>query len=673
MARGLRSELADLLYVDQYTLEDIVDDPQPPLEPTSTRLAHLIMHAIRHPIEARVVFPFFPVIMLRIFGYTAGQGWLETIAQYPNKDREALLTIVAPDGPLHSFCKQTSSQRAQSTSVHGIRDMRFEFSLHNLPSITRRAIVALNSDPAAVVHSYLAPILFPLLQSKVPGTVLLEPLTYFFICMAASPANKYPQDGVPEGTNPITMKRIKRSVSLPSSRALYNQLLASYATTLSPMSRVSADDIFIPAVLDYLFLPLAYATPVKFPNLSAAMADAATAVLLVLAPSAPEALELEEGPILDSAPPMAELNVLTNTSCLYRLVPYMLSAMLVHVVPNDISVAPFLAYMRMLSLHMAPWRGPVRSAVRSMLFPKQRAGVNTAAPLTPLRHVSASNTLSSTFSSINAHLPASQRSPNNASTVKEGRWRAALSGRMRVCDMHLFTAAVVRSATLRVALLTEGNRVLAVLTDAGYSSRLGPVIAANGARRTDEGDGPRRDELVLAVELLKTQQGSGDFKSLLKSERGYLPSLGAMLGVHVQTTGVLHNLSEMVHGGAHSVKDVVDRVAVSTLGVTPSSSVKKRRVLDRRMLLLRTSVTGGDGVDGKGAVPFFGGEWDRPIEEGEFEPLVMGAYWLALQAEPYLGRIPNIRVLGRVWVWVFLVVMLTAMYWTRRWWCLTCA
>lgn len=660
MARGLRAELAALLSVDQYTLEDIAEEPSPPQEATSARLSHLIMHAVHYPIEARAVYSFLPALMLRIFGYTSGQGWMETISQHPSRDRESLLSIVAPEGPLHSFCKQASSPKSNHTSAHAIRDMRFEFSLHNLPSNTREAITTLQANPSRTVYSYLARILLPHLKSRHAETVMLDPLTYFTICMVASPAHKFSQDGLPEGHSPVTMKRIKRSVSLPSTRALYNQLIASYASALSPMSRVSEDNVFIPAVLDFLFLPWALATPDCTPNLSASMADAATSLLISLAPSAPEALELEEGPIIDTIPPMAELDTLTNTSCLYRLVPYMLSSFIAHLSPNDSAAPAFLAYTRMLALHVSPWRGPVRSSIRSMLFPKPRSS-SPATLVLDTRNNSMQSTLSNTFSTINAHLPSPQRSPNNASAVKESRWRAAFANRLRSVDVHLVCSTVVRAASLRVAMLAEGNRVLSVLTDAGQSARLAAALPGASAAR-DDGALARGEEFGLCIEALRTQQAASDTKGLSRSERAYLTGLAGVIGVQLQSSSVLHNISEMVHGGAHSVKDVVDCVAgTASASGTPSSSAKKRRVLDRRMSLLR----GADSEHDKGNVPFFGSVWDRPIEQGEFEPFVMAAYWVALRAEPYLGYIPNTRILGRVWVWVFCTLVSVVLTWGR--------
>lgn len=642
--RGLRAELAAILSVDQYTLEDLVDDPAPPYEPTSTRLAHLIIHAIHHPIEARAVYAFLPVLVLRIFGYTAGQGWLETISQLPSKDREALLTVVLPDGPLHTFCKLACDNEDGSLpSISGpvARDMRFEFSVNNLPTSTRQALHAPPDDTKVAANSYLAPLLRPHLKAHYGDVVLLDPLTYFILCLVASPANKYPSDGVPEGTNPVTAKKIKRSSSLPSTRALYNHVLAAYAASCSPMQRADAAPIILPAILDMLFMPWALATPDSAPVPSAASADAVATVLLTLCPPAPEALELQPGLSLLSSPPPAPLTSLTTAAALYRLVPYIVCNALAHLTPGDTAVAPFLGYTRVLALHIAPWRSSVRKAIRAMLFSKPKRGDR---PSRPLGTSGVQSSLANTVASLNAHFTTPYHSPDRPSSATDSRWRLAVAERIRTVDTDLVVNDVVRAAAFGVGALTEGARTLAALTDAVQAAKMSDAVAT--ATRSDGPAAARQDELALCIEGLRSNLSDLDPKGLSKWERSFIGPLAAAVGVRIQTSGVLQNISDMVQGSAHSVKDVMGRVAgASRSPDSGTSGLKKRRVHDRRLSMLNAIGSGNDKIE----IPFFGNVWDRPIESGEFEPMVLFAYWLALKLEPYIGFLPDTRFMGRFW------------------------
>lgn len=647
--RGLRAELAAILSVDQYTLEDLVEDPAPPNEPTSTHLSHLIVQAIRHPIEARAVYAFLPVLVLRIFGYTAGQGWLETISSLPSKDREALLTVVLPDGPLHSFCKQASEVDGTQDPVSGsvARDMRFEFSLHNLPHATRQALLASPDDTRVVSQSYLAPLLQPYLKAKYADLLLLDPLTYFILCMVASPANKYSSDGVPEGTNPVTGKRIKRSTSLPSTRAMYNHVLAAYAASCKPMQRADASPFVLPAILDMLFMPWALATPDTAPVPSAASADAIATVLLTLSPPAPEALELQPGLSLLSPPPPAPLASLTTAAAIYRLLPYVVNNALAHLTPGDSAAVPFLAYVRVLALHIAPWRSSVRNSVRALLFAKQKR------PSRASRHSAAASvhaSFANTVATLNAHLTSPYRSPDRPASATDARWRASVAERVRTVDADLVVNAIVRAAYLNVGTLPEGARTLATLTDAVQAARMSDAVAVTAH---SDGAVARREELALCIEGLRSNLADLDPKGLSKWERSFIGPLAAAIGVRLQYSGVLQNLSDMVQGSAYSMKDVVGRVAGARSPSDSGGTGMKRRVRERRASMLNAIATGSEEVE----TPFFGTVWDRPIESDEFEPLVLFAYWLALKLEPYIGYLPDMRFMGRVW-FIFLIVAL---------------
>lgn len=636
--RGLRAELASILCVDQYTQDDILDDPPPPPDAVSTRLAHLIAHASHHHSDARTLQAFLPVLMLRFFGYTSGQGWLETISILPFKDREALISIVLPDGPLHAFCKlnspQSSSHHSSSSPTTSVAhsDMRFEFSVNNLPADTRAALAAARSSLATTAHSYLAPYLESYLKPQAADFVLLSPLDYFFVCMVASPANKFTADGTQEGVNPITNKRIKRSTSLPSTRALYNQVIAAYAATLVSTDRADNGTIFLPAILDFLFVPYALASPDANLTFSASAADAAASILLSLVPQTPDALDLEMAPSLTTPISTADLKLLSNTAALYRFVPQMLHNLFLSLARNDRNTMPFIAYLRILTLYLAPWRGPIRDGLRVLLFPKPRAP-----SLSSLTGRSTGlHTLSSTLSSMGAHLASPERSPSNASHTKESRWRSALASRQIAVDRVLLRLAVVRAPAQRVASASDGSRTLMLLSDAALSARL----PTDPSTTNDE-------EVALCLDALHAQRSQSEQRGG-KWERNYIVQLANALGARAPSSGVLAGISDIVSGGAQSVRGVVDKVS-GRPGGSPDSM---GRVRERRARALSGGVL-------RSEVPFFGSVWDRPIAQGEWETMVLMSYWVALRLEPVLGYVPDMRFLGRIWVWALVGVMVT--------------
>lgn len=773
--RGLRSELAHILSVDGYTLEELVDDAAAPVEAISSRLGRMIAHAVHHPVEARILHAFVPSLMQRVFGYSAGLGWLEALSRYAHRDRDALLSVVAPYGPVHSFCVRASASmlpdqpaahpnseshpqaQAHLPSLH----LRFEFPVRNLPPATRASLRAITSSDSSddggsssssspsypSSASYLAPLLAPHVKRGDSGILLLDALTYFVLCMVASPAYKVHVSGVPDGMNPISRKRIRRSVSLPSTRALYNQLIAAYAASVcngDPSSKVNPNDIFLPAVLDYLFLPAALACvseDADVPQPSAAAADAVTAVLLTFLPSTPEALgdlhKLElraskSAPI--SSLPLHSLSSMTYAQAVYSFIPYMLYGSFKHNTPTDEVAPSFFAHLRALTLFMAPWRGAVRSSIRALIFPRARSQSSTtdggvterarrAAFFVASRGVgpahgspkSGSTTEASSVpslmlqpsqspSSLRQHVASPQRSPHNATTAKESRWRAAFADRLARVDAPLFATAVVQATNIRAAVLPEGVRTLAVLADAAHAARPGTLLRSadhdsNGDDEIDgggDGDGAdglkvRMQEIELCIDALRTQVSTAELKGVSKTERAFVSVLSSAAGVRLSQPGMLRNFTDMVQEGAQGVRGVVDLVAGSPNAGTEQSSKsrdgqgggsgqkskssrrsrgssgQRRSVLEKRTFVLsparnRTGDKVGKSSPGSAIamdVPFLGTVWDRPIESGEFGPFVIAAYWLALRLEPYIGFLPNTRFLGRFWLW-FAVVTVVA-------------
>lgn len=621
--RGLRAELSAILLVDQYTQQNQSESVNPPGENVSMHLSDLITHATTHPDEARTVYAYLPSIMLRLFGFSPGQGWLETCSDLVTRDRDAIVALAMPNGPIHAFCREHTLPRNAPVS-HG--DMRFEFSRRNLPHLTDAALELGNVAPQ-ISLSYLARMLLPTLRTKEDGAdvLLLSPLDYFFLCLVASPTRK--PAGKPESDAPLS--KAKRSRSLPSTRAQYNHVIAAYAASLNPAEGVHIDDIFIPACLDYFFIPFAAAASSNhLPPLSTCTADAVASLLLTLVPPSPDALQLHLDAMLVPSPLLVDLHLLTNSSALYRLTGRMLHCIFKKC-KTSLSHLTLTSYLRILALYLAPWRANVRKSIRSMLFAKAKSSSSRTSARSPSIYA-----LSSTLSSINAHLSSPSGSPGNASTVREGKWCAELRNRQRDSDKDLLRLAIVLAANQHLGEFVESSRVLQMLAEAAQTARLSKIPFK-------ESDQFQTEELQMCLSALRDQNLEMQRK-VGRRERNYMTILANNVGQGSVHGGMLSGISEMVGVGSG------DRMSGMVLSRSSggSSCTSRRRVHERRSMTMKSGLAED--------VPFLGSVWDRPIAKGESETLVLGAYWLALRLEPYLGFVPDTRFLGQYWVWVFL-------------------
>lgn len=620
--RGLRQEVSVLLSVDPVSLEFITEILPPPTERIANHLGNLITHATNHHDESRIVYSYLPALMFRMFGYEVGQGWLETCSEYPSRDREAIVALVLPDGPIHKFCTKHSEAYAEDIS-NASDALRYEFPRNNLPSSTNNA---LNSDfSSQSTVSYLAPLLAPGLRDQEDSTILLSPLDYFFVCMLASPAQKCVASRY---SNP-TAKVPKRSRSLPSVRAQYNQIFAAYAARLKASAPVDMEKIFIAACLDFLFTPWAFVKHQDPPEFSTSTADAVASLLITLAPKTPEGLDLESSPDTLSSGTHADLKLMSNSAALYRHTGRMLEGVFSNF-SSSVPLFPLVAYVRVLAVYIAPWRGGVHAAVKAMLFPKQRYLSATAAARSP-----SMSALSSTLSSINAHLPSPTGSPTNVSATKERKWRLELRGRQQREDKELLRQVVILAANHRLAATADGCKVLAILGEAAYAAKLSAVPGSKTSHEDME-------EVQLCLCALRDQKSQMERKSPRK-EKDFVSLLAAAMGVKVNRGSMLSGFTDIVHAGsANGVAGMVNIVSNARLS-TPTS-LSKRRQQEKR-----TSAICGMQVND---IPFLGSIWDRPIAHGENETLVLFAYWLALRLEPVLGYVPDTRLLGHYWVWV---------------------
>lgn len=638
MRGGLRAELATILQVDPFTMHDSQTETLAPTEPTTSHLASLILASLSHPEDVRVVYEFLPLLMVRVFGFRPGQGWLETASELPSKDREALLRLTAPGGPIHSFCRRNSPHR--DAKINLTSDMRFEFPRSSLPAVTDKA---LREGPSAALkksitdgQSFLAPFLVPSLKNNDDKNVYLSPLDYFYVCMVASPTRKWTAT---PGSQNSTGRRVRRSVSLPSTRALYNRTIASYASTLNGAERVDWNSFFLATCLDFLFMPWAsYEQSCEVPVVSTNSAESVASILLALVPASPSVLDLVIDFRPSGIPETLDWRMQTNTSAVYRASEKMLEAILKHY-DADAPLGPLVAYMRVLPLYIAPWRSSIRNTLTACLFPKKKSTMSGSNSRTPSMAA-----LTSTLSSINAHLASPSGSPGNASSVKENQWRSELRTRQRFVDDELLRLAIVKAANRRLPSFPEGARVLAMLADAAQAARL------SGSWSAQERDLDKAEELRNCLLALRNQKAESE-RGIARRERNYIGPLASSVGLRLET-GVLGGISEIVGvGGSSGVAGVVNMVSGSARGC----NVKELR--ERRLSAFRG--------EEKKDVPFLGNVWDRPISEGENEIVVVWSYWLALRLEPRLGYVPNLRFLGRYWFWLLFSILVCGTYFVR--------
>lgn len=611
---AFRAELCRILYADENGAADGIPQPPPPLEATSNRLYELLTrgctgetHADKHYDDAHTVYEFLPLVMLRFFGYQPGSGWLETISEQPHKDREALLRVVLPDGPVHRFCQlhEPSGVHAHELSA----GFYYEFPVHNLPAISQRDL----QSGAGTAHnlarqSALAPLLCGAHRAGGSHALYLTPLQYLELCMTASAAHKW----TPAPGAGGAQRRTRRSSSLPSVRALYNQLIAAYASRLCAAERVGdCQSLLVPACIDMFCLPWAGAhSSATAPVPSTQSVDALASVLFSLVPrSTPEA----RAPVTHGAREWSELR---NAEALYTSTEIMLD----FVFRRYNSASPnstLSAFVRLFSLFIAPWKRSIKQAITMALFPRKRSGTLAAQRAS----------LTSTLVSINEQIMyASGVSPQRSDSLSLSdmrRWREQLLPKRK--ELYLLLLCVIRSANSRLGGAADGCRALAMVAE-----------AASAAKSNAMGDGAlnevndRLEEARGCLQALREQSAEAE-RRLSTKTRPFVAMLGSCLGIPIENAGLFSGVAEKF-------------AAVNS--PANSGGMTSRFVHDRKSVVMKKSVHED--------VEFIGSIWEQPITRAESEYLVMIAYKLSLSLEPYFGYPVNTRFLGRYSTWLLL-------------------
>lgn len=628
---AFRAELCRILYADENGAAENIPQPPPPLEATSNRLAELLArgcasesHADQQYDDAHTVYEFLPLVMLRLFGYQPGSGWLECISEQPHKDREALLRVILPDGPIHRFCQlhEPSASRMRGHSA----DFYYEFPTHNLPSVTQRDLHAGASGPPAMLErqSALAPLLRDSQRECGASLLYLTPLHYLELCMVSSAAHKWT---LSPGAGGAT-RRARRSSSLPSVRALYNQLVAAYASRLHPQDRLdNSHSLLVAACVDMFCLPWADANSASTaPTASTQSVDALASVVISLTPkSVPQAR---------TSLPRAtfrEWVELRNVDAIYMATEMMLDFVFRRYNSSNPN-STLSAFARLFALYVAPWKRSIKQSLALALFPRKRGGTLAAQRAS----------LTSTLVSINEQIMyASGVSPQRSDSLSSTdlrKWREQLLPRRR--ELYLLLLCVIRSANSRLGGAADGCKALSLVAEAAHAAKSSVSDDDRGLSEVSD----RLEEAKGCLHALRDQSAEAE-RRLSTKTRPFVATLGSCLGIQVENVGLFSGVAEKF-------------VGVSSVASPASSGGSGNRfVRNRKSVVMKTSM--------RDDVEFIGSVWEQPITRAENEYLVMLSYKLSLSLEPYVGILVNTRFLGSYSTWIIISALLVATIFVR--------
>lgn len=625
--RAIREELHHFLAADKDGNPANLPDPPPPYEDGSNRLFELLSRASQMPITAnklsddsRTVYELLPLLLLRIFGYRPGSGWLETCSDLPHRDREGILRLIMPDGPIHNFCRTHDPSNFQSNAF--LTEYKYEFWQSNLPDVTYKALNSPSYGNSSSLKSQSA--LAHLLRETLPepncATLSVTPMQYLELCLVSSAARKWTD--APRLSS--KSRRQKRSSSLPSVRALFNRVIAAYAGLQSVNTRLeSTSSLLIPACIDMYCLPWVESVyAAGCPRPSTPSVDALSSVLYVVTPKSDgEALAMT------NPNPAVSWTELTHGQALYLGVEIVLSAVFRHYNTKDLA-STFIAYVRLFALYLAPWSKTIRLTMETGLFPKKRSNGS-----------SGRRSFSSTLNSINEQIKyASGVSPRNSELVSMGvlrKWREKISGDNKRGECGLLIECAIRAANQRVASVSDGCRALVLVAEAASAAQL--VYDGTDETGGNVNAGHRLEEVKGCLIALREQVKEAEARLGMKT-KPFVSTIAKCLKIELENNNSLFSVSRV----AETLS------AVATNSGAKSAGETSRLVERRRSTMLRQSLPE--------RVEFMGSVWEQPITTSENAYLIYGAYWLSLKLEPYVGFAPNIRILGRPSTWLLIAV-----------------
>jgi len=634
---SIREELTDVLR----------DGRALPGMATWNRLGSAFEQVLSGEEEFRPVYEAFPRLMLRIFGF-AEDGWLEEACAVESKERDALLRVLLPNGPLHCLACAIAPEYT------------FEFPLSNLPAVTQRA----TEDIFAQVHSSAAAgtttfhaaaddeditestrsqrsLLGWFCAARlVPGSgrhLVLTCYEYFLMCMLTSPLWR----GRSRALGFEARKR-KRSSQLPSRRAMYNQLYQSYVSFFVPGEN-SSDE---PAAYGELFLraslELFTETGDLGQNLPAASTlDALTVLALHVKPTSPRDVSFLVCPqtrlfeeMAQPPPADPQCSGMVSLAAARKAVISKLRIFAAEVGPmwtttSSVAMVSLVALMRSVALHLAPWSLRLNAFAEDRTLPRKKRRRSVAA---------------SALERLPTRLSSSLQDDRTGSSLVRATNEADFKGweeYLKRLDLELtllLPRFVDRAAKLSLGSADDGAQLILSLSDAFAPRAASAAVAA--ARSSLAGPWYSFDQVGTLRELQRqinstVRFGPGGRNTGAKTD---LRGLAAVVGAADIAPGSSGG------GGAFRKREGKDKQSAAEAAIE-----RIRRTIepdDDELERMRQQVALGQRRCFNRDVKFLGGVWDLPPYSYEFAPLLPVLYTISMAISRRIHREVNLRFLA---------------------------
>lgn len=405
---------------------------------------------------------------------------------------------------------------------------------------------------------------------------------------------------------------------------MFNRLLAQHlAATEVACTVATCKSLLVPACFDCLLYPLASASTFDLlPNPSTSAADAIATVLLAVLPENPDKLLLSSRKVGGHECPGRELCSSALFACAHDCLRTTFSFF-----PTGPGgpLGTLAAYVRVLALCLAPWNQSVVSSVQAALFPKRSPVTSSAGSGFSSQPLTA---ITSTLSNLNSAFPmrfsTNYMNGTRNQAVEQTWMNSEYVTAKRDADVELISLAIIKCANCHLGALSEGIRALTLLAEAVSAFA---TFHKTGTLRLSSIELVSDSLQALREQSLQVERRSG------RKFKDFSTGLANALGIVLQKRGVLQGVASIV--GVGSNNSGVSRMVSHITGETS----RRRLLRDRRRSELEGAI--------RENIPFLGSVWEKPIEDGEFQLIVVLAYRLALWIEDKSGILPNIRFLGR--------------------------
>uniref|UniRef100_A0A7S1TDU4 Uncharacterized protein n=1 Tax=Compsopogon caeruleus TaxID=31354 RepID=A0A7S1TDU4_9RHOD len=583
---------------------------------------------------------------------------MEDFAERPNREREALVHLFGPSGSIF-----------QSALAY-CADCYFEYPLNNFPDnlqlAIERILVGGSSREGGTVQDvselgeepdpWLLSFCLPRVGGLVTSSITVSSAEYVVLCLVANAFWK-PQPS----QSMYTSKKPRRSSSLPSRRALYNQLISLYMTYFWPSDDSEPSDLgelFTRAVADYWIgwmvtnpsrdiLPRRRGSAATFSPPTVEVADAICRLCVTLCPLSPgddAIMHAFQANGLGSSPYSTSSVTLPRARALLQPLLRRAFSDCFQCWPANRNSTAFIAMLRAFNVFVAPWSRRACYAVQDKTLPKDRSS-------------SARTSSRSVVRAVLEQIPTFQSLGHAIPPVEEARlfreWEEFLWRRK---DLYLtdLPNALTRAAILRIGSIPEGGDVLSTLAGSFKLEAAAELIRRSVRTVYETGVLPNSEDLSSALVSLASQIDDSLYKgaSSVESLRARGPN-----SQDLQPLCILLGLPPLARG-AGSTR--LHQIMTSGAWKSRADHEDARKALQE----LRRSVEPPQSLGSSGAVysnrdvSFVGGVWERPLRSDEIRPLVMLAYRLSIFLENRFHRPFNLRFLGSFVFLLWLVVLI---------------